>query len=152
MPPSTAWPTTPPSTTNAATTIALRRAATSTATTLASASSSSTPVSVRLPNSMYLWNPSACSTVGVTEPSMHSGQVGAPEATAGDPHQPTRHDDADLGHEVGQQDAGQPAGAAAGCWRGAGEVVLVLVTEKVTAACSGPVPGGSVAHRKNRRG
>ena len=78
MPPSTAWPRTPASTSAAPTFIGRRGAASQTTSTVAIASTSSTPVRVRLPNSMYLWKPSACSTVGVIEPSTHSGHVGQP--------------------------------------------------------------------------
>ena len=49
------------------------------------------------------------------------GPGGAAQAAAGDPHQPAGHDDADLGHEVGQQDRGQPAGPAAGGRRNGGD-------------------------------
>ncbi len=48
------------------------------ATSAATARMTSTKVSRRLPNSMYLWNDSACSAVGAIDPSTHSGQVGHP--------------------------------------------------------------------------
>ena len=115
----------------------------------------STPVRVRLPNSMYLWKPSACSTVGVIEPSTHSGQVGQPEAAAGDPHQPAGHDDADLCHEVRQQDRRTASGSRLrrGVAGAAGEVVLVLVTPQgYGGAASVPcAPVGQSPQRKNRR-
>src|SRR5688572_14645529 len=77
-PPRTAWATTPPRTTTEAVRIARRGAHAQTARTVASARMPRTPVRERLPNSMYLWKPSACSTVGVIDPSTHSGQVGQP--------------------------------------------------------------------------
>ena len=38
----------------------------------------STPVSVRLPNSMNLWNPSSCAATGVSDPCAQVGQSGHP--------------------------------------------------------------------------
>ena len=77
-PPSTAWSTTPTRTATEPTFMARRGAQSHTAAIAATARMPTTPVSVRLPNSTYLWKPSACSTVGVIEPSTHSGQVGHP--------------------------------------------------------------------------
>ena len=83
---------------------------------------------MRLPNSMYLWKPSGCSMVGVIEPSTHSGQVGQPRplpVTRTSPPVTTMPTSATrFARRIGASQR-EPARVAA---RGAGEVVLVLVT------------------------
>ena len=82
MPPSTAWTTTPTSGSAATATSrrgrCRRRTSSRTTTSAASATIPTTDVSVRLPNSMYLWMPCGWCTTGVYEPGTHSGQVGQP--------------------------------------------------------------------------
>ena len=58
----------------------------------------------------------------------------APEAAARDPHEPAGHDDRDLGHEVGQQDRGQPPGTDGRGLSAVGSVVLELVLVLVTGS------------------
>ena len=127
-PPSSACAKTPASTTSAATFIGRRGAANQTASTEATARTTSTLVSVRLPNSMYLWKPSACSTVGVTEPSTHSGQVGQPSplpVTRTSPPVTTIPTSATRLAIRMTDSQREPLRAAGGA---SGEVVLVLVT------------------------
>ncbi len=79
MPPSTAWTPTPTRTSSAGTSKARRRSVHfQIARTAAMATKPTRPVRVRLPNSMYLWKPSACSRTGVYEPGTHCGQLGQP--------------------------------------------------------------------------
>ena len=119
-PPSTAWATTPPSTATAATFIAGRGAQRHTATTAARASTARTPVRVRLPNSMYLWNPSACCNRRGDRPVDALGPGRTSQAAAGDPHETAGRDDGHLRDEVGSQDGREPPRRRRGIGRGGG--------------------------------